>query len=90
MKEIKIKKKKSLIKKILIFFLLLYNGNGLLIGSSAGTYALLFFMFFLLGANFSELVGPNKTIIGTLARPIICITPLSIDTAKSNLFAKQR
>ena len=28
-----------------LFFLLLYNGNGPLIGSSAGTYALLFFMF---------------------------------------------
>ena len=39
------------------------------------------------GANFSELVGPNKTIIGILAKPIICIIPLSIDTAKSNLEA---
>ena len=27
-----------------LFFLLFYNGNGPLIGSSAGTYALLFFM----------------------------------------------
>ena len=39
------------------------------------------------GANFSESVGPNKTIIGILASPIICITPLSIDIAKFNLEA---
>ena len=53
-----------------------------------------FYVFFLLskilikfffGANFSELVGPNNTTIGISARPIICITPLSIDTAWSNL-----
>ena len=37
------------------------------------------------GANFSEFVGPNKTIIGMSARPIICITPLSIETAWSSL-----
>ena len=40
------------------------------------------------GANFSELVGPNKTIIGMFANPIICITPLSIVIAWSNLAAK--
>ena len=39
------------------------------------------------GANFSESVGPNKTIIGILANPIMCITPLSIDIAKFNLEA---
>ena len=39
------------------------------------------------GANFSESVGPNKTIIGILTNPIICITPLSIDIAKLNLEA---
>ena len=33
----------------------------------------------------SELVGPNKTIIGIFARDIMCITPLSIETAWSNL-----
>ena len=38
-----------------------------------------------LGANFSELVGPNRTIIGTLAILIICIIPLSIDIAFSSL-----
>ncbi len=37
-----------------------------------------------MGANFSELVGPNKTTIGTLDKAIICITPLSIDIAHSN------
>ena len=40
------------------------------------------------GANFCELVGPNKTIIGVLAKAIICIIPLSIDTALLNLDAK--
>ena len=43
------------------------------------------FMKLFFGANFSELVGPNKTIIGIFASPIMCITPLSIDTAWSNL-----
>jgi len=37
------------------------------------------------GANFFEFVGPNKTIIGIFAKPIICIIPLSIDMAKFNL-----
>ena len=37
------------------------------------------------GANFSELVGPNKIIIGIFAKAIICIIPLSIDTAVSSL-----
>ena len=37
------------------------------------------------GANLSELVGPNNTIIGILASPIICIMPLSIEIAKFNL-----
>ena len=41
-----------------------------------------------LGANFFEFVGPNKTIIGILAKDIICIIPLSIDTAVFNLEAK--
>ena len=41
-----------------------------------------------LGANFFEFVGPNKTIIGILAKAIICITPLSIETAIFNLEAK--
>ena len=35
----------------------------------------------------SELVGPNKTIIGTSAKDIICIIPLSMETAVSNLEA---
>ena len=39
------------------------------------------------GANFSELVGPNKIIIGIFAKAIICIIPLSIDTAVFNLVA---
>ena len=37
------------------------------------------------GANFSDFVGPNKTIIGTLDKDIICIIPLSIETAVSVL-----
>ncbi len=40
------------------------------------------------GANFRESVGPNSNIIGILARDIICITPLSMDTAVFNLDAK--
>ena len=40
------------------------------------------------GANLFASVGPNKTIIGILAKAIICITPLSIDTAEFNLEAK--
>ena len=32
-----------------------------------------------------ELVGPNKTIIGMFAKAIICIIPLSIETAASSL-----
>ena len=40
------------------------------------------------GANLSELVGPNKTIIGTFDKAIICIIPLSIETAVFNLDAK--
>ena len=40
------------------------------------------------GANFSEFVGPNKTIMGISARAIICIIPLSIETAVFNLEAK--
>ena len=44
------------------------------------------FIFEILGENLSELVGPNKTIIGTLASEIMCITPLSIEMALSNLF----
>ena len=38
-----------------------------------------------LGANFFELVGPNKTIIGIFAKDIICIIPLSIETAMLSL-----
>ena len=45
-------------------------------------------MYLFFGANFSELVGPNKTIIGIFAKPIICIIPLSIDTAVSSLDAR--
>ena len=41
-----------------------------------------------LGANLSELVGPNRTIIGMFANDIICIIPLSIVTAEFNLEAK--
>ena len=40
------------------------------------------------GANFSELVGPNKTINGILDMLNICIIPLSIETAFSNLSPK--
>ena len=40
------------------------------------------------GANFFELVGPNKTIIGIFDNANICIIPLSIDTAVFNLEAK--
>ena len=46
------------------------------------------FISFIFGANFFELVGPNKTIIGMSAKPIICIIPLSIDMALSNLFER--
>ena len=42
----------------------------------------------ILGANFFELVGPKRTIIGILARPIMCIIPLSIEIAFSNLVDK--
>ena len=45
-------------------------------------------MYLFFGANFSELVGPNKTIIGILAKDIMCIIPLSIDTAELSLEAK--
>ncbi len=41
------------------------------------------------GANFSELVVPNKIILGIFAKAIICIIPLSIVIAKSNLFPRQ-
>jgi len=41
--------------------------------------------FFSFGANFSELVGPKRSIIGTFDKLIICITPLSIDIAFSSL-----
>ena len=40
---------------------------------------------FIFGENFFELVGPNRTIIGMLAKAIICIIPLSIETAASSL-----
>ena len=43
---------------------------------------------FRFGANFFELVGPNKTIMGILAKAIICIIPLSIETAVFNLEAR--
>ena len=46
------------------------------------------FIELILGANFSEFVGPNKATVGVLARPIICIIPLSIDIAFSSLEAK--
>ena len=46
----------------------------------SSTFVNLFF-----GANFFELVGPNKTIIGIFANAIICIIPLSIETPVSNL-----
>ena len=42
----------------------------------------------MLGANLSESVGPNKTIIGIFANPTICIIPLSIDIANLSLAAK--
>ena len=45
--------------------------------------------FLYLGANFSESVGPNSAIIGTYERDSMCITPLSIDIAKFNLFPRQ-
>ena len=41
-----------------------------------------------MGANFSESVGPNSEIKGTLLMESICITPLSIVMAKSNLFPR--
>jgi hypothetical protein len=41
------------------------------------------------GANFSESVGPNNEIIGTLDNDNMCIIPLSIVIAKSNLFPRQ-
>ena len=47
------------------------------------TFVKLFF-----GANLLEFVGPNKTIIGTSARPIICMTPLSMVIAWFNLVDK--
>ena len=40
------------------------------------------------GANFVESVGPNKTIIGIFANAIMCIIPLSIETAILSLAAK--
>ena len=40
------------------------------------------------GANFFELVGPNRTIIGIFESAIICIIPLSIDIAFSSLVDK--
>ena len=45
-------------------------------------------VFFFFGENFFELVGPNNTIIGILDKAIICIIPLSIDMALSNLSDK--
>ena len=42
-----------------------------------------------LGANFSALVGPNKEMIGTLLNESICIMPLSIVMARSNLIPRQ-
>ena len=41
------------------------------------------------GANFSESVGPNNEIIGTLDNDNMCIIPLSIVITKSNLFPRQ-
>ena len=41
-----------------------------------------------MGANLFEFVGPNKTIIGMLAKLIMCIIPLSIDIALSSLVDK--
>ena len=38
--------------------------------------------------KFLASVGPNKTIIGIFARPIMCIIPLSIDIAKFNLVVR--
>ena len=51
-------------------------------------YYLKFLIYLFLGANLSELVGPNKTIIGIFAKPIMCIIPLSIDIAVSSLDAR--
>ena len=42
-------------------------------------------MYEFFGANFSEFVGPNNTIMGIFAKLIMCIIPLSIDTAIFNL-----
>jgi len=42
-----------------------------------------------MGANFFESVGPKSEIIGILESANICIIPLSIVIAKSNLFPKQ-
>ena len=41
-----------------------------------------------LGENFFELVGPNSTVIGMFASPIICMIPLSMEIAFSNLFER--
>ena len=43
---------------------------------------------FIFWRKLSRSVGPNSNIIGILARDIICITPLSMDTAVFNLDAK--
>ena len=45
------------------------------------------FLYF--GANFSESVGPNKEIIGTLLNESICMIPLSIVMARSSLVPRQ-
>ena len=42
-------------------------------------------IFWFFGENFLEFVGPNNITIGILVKPNICITPLSIDIAFSNL-----
>ena len=47
-------------------------------------YCLLFLQIYF-RSKFSELVGPNNTIIGILAKEIMCIIPLSIEIAFSSL-----
>ncbi len=41
------------------------------------------------GANFSESVGPNKEMIGTLLNESVCMIPLSIVMARSSLDPRQ-
>ena len=47
------------------------------------------FEFLYRGENFSALVGPNKEMIGTLLNESMCMIPLSIVMARSNLVPRQ-